>query len=127
MFLKIYDLLEKFLINYQTVYLEQTCTRLLYLADNHYWQYYNPENIYWSSRRLQRNNFSSSKTSWRRLVKTPWRRLENVLKTSRKTSWRHVLKTSWRHVFKTSWRHTLKTPWRHVLKTSSRRLGNKQI
>ena len=36
MFLKRYDLREKFLINYQTVYLEQTCIRLLNLADNHY-------------------------------------------------------------------------------------------
>ena len=41
-----------------------------------------------SSIRLQRNNFSSSKTSWRCLgrrkivtVKTSWRRLEDVLKT----------------------------------------------
>ena len=41
MFLKIYDLFEKFLTNYQMVYLEQKCTRLLYLVDNHYWQYYN--------------------------------------------------------------------------------------
>ena len=42
-----------------------------------------------SSTRLQRNNFTSSKTSWKRL--------EDVLKTSCKTSWRHVLKTSWIH------------------------------
>ena len=38
---KKYDLLEKFLINYETVYLEQWCTRLLNLVDNHYWQYCN--------------------------------------------------------------------------------------
>ena len=39
--LKKSDLLEKFLINYQMVYLEQTCTSLLNLVDNHYWQYCN--------------------------------------------------------------------------------------
>ena len=48
-----------------------------------------PSNICWSSRRLQRNNFTSSKTSWRRrgrrkivTLKTSWRHLEDVLKTS---------------------------------------------
>ena len=35
---KEYDLLKKFLINYQTAYLEQMCTRLLNLVDNHFWQ-----------------------------------------------------------------------------------------
>ena len=66
-----------------------------------------------SSARLQRNNFSSSKTSWRRLVNTSWRRLDDVLKTSRKTSWRRLgrrkivtLETSWRDVLKTSWKQT---------------------
>ena len=39
-----------------------------------------------SSTRLQRNNFTCSKTSWRRLANTSWRRLEDVFKTSRKTS-----------------------------------------
>ena len=52
-----------------------------------------------SSRRLQRNNLSSSMTSWRRL--------QGVLKISRKTKnfyAEDVLKTSSRHVLKTSWR-----------------------
>ena len=40
-----------------------------------------------SSTRLQRNNFSSPKTSWRRLANTSWGRLEDVLKASRKRSW----------------------------------------
>ena len=52
-----------------------------------------PASNYWSwrhflktsSTRLQRNNFSSSKTSWRRL--------EDVLKTSRKTFWRTSSRT----------------------------------
>ena len=78
-----------------------------------------PANICWSSRhvlkmsptRLQRNNFSSSKKSWRRLAIT---------------SWRHVLKTSGRHVLNTSWRHVLKAFGRHVLKTFSRSLGDKK-
>ena len=84
----------------------------------------NPANICWSSTRLQRNNFTSSKTSWRYLGT----RLEDVWKTSRKTkncyaedalktSWRHVLKTYWRHVMKSSWRPVLKTYLEDVLKT----------
>ena len=86
-----------------------------------------------SSTRLQRNNFTSSKTSWRRLAKTFWRRLEDLLQDVLKTSWKtkncyaeDVLKTSWRHVLKTSWRHVLKMSWRHVLKTSWRHYGDKQ-
>ena len=38
MFLEKYDFSEKFLINYRTVYLEQKCTKLWNLADNHYLQ-----------------------------------------------------------------------------------------
>ena len=91
-----------------------------------------------SSTCLQRNNFTSSKTSWRHLprrhedvFKTSWRLLgRRIIVTSwrhiLKTSWRHVLKTSWRYVLKTSWRHVLKITWRHVLKTSWRHYGNKQ-
>ena len=94
-----------------------------------------PTNIYWSSTRLQRNNFSSSKTSWRRLedvlkmfckhiLKTSWRRLEHISQDVLKTSWRglqdvledekllrwrrleDVLKTCLEDVLKTSWRQT---------------------
>ena len=79
-----------------------------------------------SSTRLQRNNFTSSKTSWRTkncyaedVLKTSWR---HVLKMS----WRHVLKTSRRHVLKASWRHVLKMSWRHILNTSSRHYEDKQ-
>ena len=64
-----------------------------------------------SSTRPQRNNFSSSKTSWRRLANTSRGRLEDVLKTSRKTSWKLLgrqknvtLKTSSRHLEDMSWR-----------------------
>ena len=75
-----------------------------------------------SSTRLQRNNFSFSKTSWK--MKNCYS--EDVFKTS----WKHVLTTfwwtSWRHVLKTSGRHVLKTSWRQVSKTSWRRLGDKQ-
>ena len=53
-----------------------------------------------SSTRLQRNNFSSSKTSWRRLANTSWRhlarRLEDVLEDKKLLRWRRledVLKT----------------------------------
>ena len=63
-----------------------------------------------SSTRLQRNNFTSSKTSWRHFqdlsqdvlkasfCKTSWRRLENVLKTS----WRRIAKTNILVLTKTS-------------------------
>ena len=47
------------------------------------------------------------------VLKTPSTRLQRNNFTSSKTSWRHVLKMSWRHVFKMSWRHALKTSWRH--------------
>ena len=73
-----------------------------------------------SSTRLQRNNFTTSKTSWRHLAKMSWGRLEDFLKASWKTKncyAKGVLKTSWRHALKTSWRHVLKMSWRHVLKT----------
>ena len=62
-----------------------------------------------SSVRLQRNNFTSSKTSWSHLV----RRLEDVLEDEKLNSSRHVLKTSWRHVLRVSWKHALKTSWKH--------------
>ena len=86
-----------------------------------------------SSTSLQRNNFTSSKTSWRHLAKMSWGRLEDFLKASwktkncyaedvLKTSWRHALKTSWRHALKTSWRHVLKMSWRYVLKRSWRHI-----
>ena len=71
----------------------------------------NPANICWSwrhlqdifqtcledaSSRLQRNNFTSSKTSWRRIE----RRKINTLKTSSRClediSWRHLEDMSWR-------------------------------
>ena len=57
-----------------------------------------------SSTRLKHKNFTSSKTSWRRLEDI----LQDVLKTSWKTKKcyaENVLKTSWRHVLKTSWRN----------------------
>ena len=81
-----------------------------------------------SSARLQRNNFSSSKTSWRCLEDVFARRLEDILKTS----WRRMIKTNifvWRRMskaniivlIKTSWRRLLKTKTKDVFKTSSSR------
>ena len=69
-----------------------------------------PDVLKTSSTTLQRNNFTSSKTSWRRLGR------QKIF----------TLKTPWRHVLKTSWRHVLKTYWIHILKTSSRLLGGKK-
>ena len=80
-----------------------------------------------SSIRLQLNNSTSSKTSWRGIAKTSWRRLEDVLQRRLED----VLKTFWRplprrleDIFKTSWKtkkcyaeDVLKMSWRHVLKT----------
>ena len=62
-----------------------------------------PANLCWSSTRLQRDNFSSCKTTWTRLGR--WKMV-----TLKKTSSRHVFSKSWRYVFK----------------TFSRRLGDKQ-
>ena len=45
MFLKRYDLLEKFPISYQKLYLEQKCITLLNLVDNHYGKYYNNTSV----------------------------------------------------------------------------------
>ena len=59
-----------------------------------------------SSTCLQRNNFSSSKTS-----------CIYVLMTSSKTKsfyGEDVLRMTWRHVLQASWRHLLKTSWRHL-------------
>ena len=44
-----------------------------------------------SSARLQRNNFTSSKTSWRRLEDMSWRRLEDM-------SWRRLEDMFWRRL-----------------------------
>ena len=73
-----------------------------------------------SSIRLQRNIFTSSKTSWRRL--------EDVFKTSRKTSWRRLgrrkivtLKTSWRRLEDMSWRCLEDMSWRRLEDISWRR------
>ena len=67
-----------------------------------------------SSRRLQRNDFSSSKTSSRRLQEVFARRLRDIFKTSWKT--------------KTCYAEDLwKTSLRHILKMFSRRLENQQI
>ena len=66
-----------------------------------------------SSTRLQRNNFTSSKTSWRRLEDVfedeklfRWRRLEDVLKTYLQD----VFKTYLEDVLKTLWRETKYLP-----------------
>ena len=60
-----------------------------------------------SWRRLHRNNFSSSKTSSRRLQDVFARCLQDIFETSWKTKncyAEDVLKTSSRHILKTSWR-----------------------
>ena len=95
-----------------------------------------PANSSWSSRRLQRNNFSSLKTSLEDVLQI---HLEDVLKTSSRRLVRcleGVLKTSSRRICKTSSRclqDVLKTSWKtkncyteDVLKASWRRLGDKQ-
>ena len=86
----------------------------------------NPANICWSLRhilktssiRLQRNNFSSSKTSWRRL--------EDILEDEKLLRWRRIEDISWRRLEDMSWRRLEDLSWRHVLKMSGKRLGDKQ-
>ena len=96
-----------------------------------------------SSTRLQRNKFSSSKTSWRRVenvlrhlarrledvlkrlgrrkivtLKTPWGRPENILRhLTRRLE--DILKTSWETKYYYA-ENALKTSWRYVLKKSWR-------
>ena len=75
-----------------------------------------------SWKRLQRNNFLSSKTPSRRFLKIFSRSLQDILNMSWKTK-----KCYAEDVFKTSSRHFLKTSPRHILKTSSRRLQDQQM
>ena len=95
-----------------------------------------PANICWSSRHvlkasskcLQRNNYSFSKTSWKRL--------EDVLNTSWKAYWKRLggkkivtVKTSWGCLQDISWRRLEDMPLtglQDVFKKSSKRLGDKQ-
>ena len=65
-----------------------------------------------SSIRLQCNNFSSSKTSWRRLedishdvLKAFWRRLWRWKIVMLKTSWRRLEDMSWTRPEYMSWKH----------------------
>ena len=76
--------------------------------------------------RLQRDNFSSSKTSsWRRRANISWRRLVDALQTCLKTSWRRL---GWRKIVtrKTSWRSLEDMSWAHLKDISWRRLGGTQ-
>ena len=70
-----------------------------------------------SSTRLQRNNFTSSKTSWRCLAKTSWRLLQDVLEDEKLLRWRRlqdVLKTCLEDVLKTYLKDVCKTSWRQT-------------
>ena len=73
-----------------------------------------------SSARLQRNNFTSSKTSWRHLKDVledeklfSWRRLED-------TSWKRLEGMSWRRLQDRSWRCFEDISWRHLEGTIER-------
>ena len=92
-----------------------------------------------SSTRLQRDNFTSSKTSWRRLegvfktsckevLKTSWgplaRRLEDVLEDEKLLRWRRLQDVlSWRRLEDMSGRRLEGISW---TRPSWRRLGGKQ-
>ena len=88
-----------------------------------------PANICWSSRhvlktsstRLQRNNFTSSKTSWRLfqdlsqdVLKTSWRRLGRRKIVALKTSSRRLEDMSWRGLEDMSWRRLEGISWRRL-------------
>ena len=66
-----------------------------------------------SSPRLQRNNFTSSKTSWRHLVRCLGRRKIVMLKTS----WRRLEDMSWRCLEDISWRRLEDTMERNKILT----------
>ena len=80
-----------------------------------------------SSTSLQRNNFTSSKTSWRRLEDVledekllRWRRLQDVLEDEKLLCWRRledVLKTCLKDVLKACLEDVLNTCLEVVLKT----------
>ena len=74
-----------------------------------------------SSTRLQRNNFTSSKTSWRRfqdlsqdVFKTSSRRLGRRKIVTLKASWRRLEDMSWRHLEDISWRLLQGMSWRRL-------------
>ena len=82
------------------------------------------QNICWSWRRLQRNNFSSSKTSSRHLARCLQhvfaRRLEDVLEDEKLWHWRRiedVLKTCLEDLLRKCLEDFLKTCLEDVLKT----------
>ena len=68
-----------------------------------------------SSKSLQRNNFSSSETSWRRfevVMEMSWRSLENILEDKKLLRWRYlqdVFKACLQEVFKTCLQDVFKT------------------
>ena len=73
-----------------------------------------------SSTRLQHNNFTSSKTSWRRLAKTSWRRFQDLsqdVEDEKLLCWRRledVLKTCLEGVLKTYLEDEFKTSPREI-------------
>ena len=76
------------------------------------------------STRLQHNNFTSSKTPWRRLARTSWRHLarylEDVLEDEKFSRWKRledVLKTCLEDILKKCLEDVLKTCLEDVLKT----------
>ena len=72
---------------------------------------------------LQRNNFSSSKTSWRHLedvFKTSWKTKNCYVKDVFRRSWRHVLNMS----IKTCLENVLKTCLQGVLETNKMLTGD---
>ena len=71
-----------------------------------------------SSTRLWCNN-SPSKTSWKRLAKTPWRRFEDALKDEKLLRLRRL-----EDVLTTRLEDVLKTCLEHVLKTNKMFTGN---
>ena len=79
-----------------------------------------PANICWSSTRLHRNNFLSSKTKRLQVVKTSSRCLEDVLEDEKLLRWRRlldVLKTCLEDVLKTCLEDILKKCLEDIFKT----------
>ena len=87
-----------------------------------------------SCRRLQGNNFSSPKTSfkwsYKEVLKTPWKKKNSYAEDALKTSWRHVLKTFWRHVLKISSRSHVekqKVYWGYLYLKKCKCVSNKSV
>ena len=106
-------------IQFFTLEFIHTCDNLISFCFNYFCKFHSQQTfvvLKTSSTHLQRNNFTSSKTSWKHLT----RRFEDVLDNEKLLRWRRledVLKTCLEDVLKKCLEDVLKTCIEDVLKT----------